>query len=71
MYLIAVGGSAYLVAKAVKEAKVVAFADLGMEAIYEFNVEDMPVTVAVDSSGDSVHKSAPVIWAEKIATQQF
>lgn len=71
VYLIAVGGSAYLVAKAVKEAKVVAFADLGMEAIYEFNVEDMPVTVAVDSSGDSVHKSAPVIWAEKIATQQF
>lgn len=71
VYLIAVGGSAYLVAKAVKEAKIVAFADLGMEAIYEFNVEDMPVTVAVDSSGDSVHKSAPVIWAEKIATQQF
>lgn len=56
VYLLAVGGAAYLVSKAVKAAKVVAFADLGMEAIYEFDVEDMPVTVAVDSTGDSVHK---------------
>lgn len=71
VYLIAVGGAAYLVSKAVKVAKVVAFADLGMEAIYEFDVEDMPVTVAVDSSGCSVHKCAPVIWAEKIAKNQF
>lgn len=71
VYLIAVGGSAYLVAKAVKEAKVLAFPELGMEAIYEFTIEDMPVTVAVDSTGDSVHKSAPVIWAEKIANKQF
>lgn len=70
VYLIAVGGSAYLVSKAVKNAKVIAFEDLGMEAIYEFDVEDMPVTVAVDSDGDSVHKSAPIIWAEKIAAQQ-
>lgn len=67
VYLIAVGGAAYLVSKAIKAAKVVAFADLGMEAIYEFEVEDMPVTVAVDSSGDSVHNSAPTIWAKKIA----
>jgi fumarate hydratase class I len=54
-YLMAVGGAAYLVAKAIKSAKVVGFADLGMEAIYEFDVQDMPVTVAVDSSGTSVH----------------
>jgi fumarate hydratase class I len=57
-YLMAVGGAAYLVAKAIKSAKVVGFADLGMEAIYEFDVENMPVTVAVDSSGTSVHKPA-------------
>ncbi|TXI93909.1 MAG: fumarate hydratase [Neisseriales bacterium] len=67
VYLIAVGGAAYLVSKAIKSAKVVAFPDLGMEAVYEFEVEDMPVTVAVDSSGDSVHQSAPKIWAQKIA----
>jgi fumarate hydratase class I len=54
-YLMAVGGAAYLVAKAIKSARVVGFADLGMEAIYEFEVKDMPVTVAVDSSGTSVH----------------
>ena len=63
VYLIAVGGAAYLVSKAVKSAKVVAFADLGMEAIYEFEVKDMPVTIAVDSSGNSIHRSAPQIWA--------
>ncbi|MDO4427840.1 MAG: fumarate hydratase [Moraxella sp.] len=66
VYLMAVGGSAYLVSKAIKEAKVVAFADLGMEAIYEFTVKDMPVTVAVDSNGVSVHATAPKIWQAKI-----
>ena len=69
VYLIAVGGAAYLVSKAIKAAKVVAFADLGMEAVYEFDVEDMPVTVAVDSEGNSVHQSAPLIWAQKIAAK--
>ena len=62
VYLIAVGGAAYLVSKAIKASRVVAFADLGMEAIYEFDVEDMPVTVAVDSQGHSVHKSGPAEW---------
>ena len=66
VYLMAVGGSAYLVSKAIKEAKVVAFEDLGMEAIYEFKVTDMPVTVAVDSSGKSVHAIAPKQWQAKI-----
>jgi fumarate hydratase class I len=65
-YLIAVGGAAYLVSKAIKAAKVVAFADLGMEAIYEFEVEDMPVTVAVDTHGESVHISGPLEWRAKI-----
>ncbi len=67
VYLMAVGGAAYLVSKAVRQARVVAFADLGMEAIYEFMVEDMPVTVAVDAQGVSVHHTAPLIWREKIA----
>ncbi|MFN0186237.1 MAG: fumarate hydratase [Aquabacterium sp.] len=66
-YLMAVGGAAYLVAKAIKGAKVVGFADLGMEAIYEFDVRDMPVTVAVDSSGTSVHETGPKEWAGRIA----
>ena len=66
-YLMAVGGAAYLVSKAIKGAKVVGFADLGMEAIYEFDVVDMPVTVAVDSTGTSVHITGPAIWQEKIA----
>ncbi len=66
VYLMAVGGSAYLVSKAIKQAKVVAFPELGMEAIYEFEVKDMPVTVAVDSSGSSVHATAPKIWQAKI-----
>ena len=66
VYLMAVGGSAYLVAKAIKQAKVVAFADLGMEAIYEFEVKDMPVTVAVDAAGQSVHAVAPKQWQAKI-----
>jgi fumarate hydratase class I len=65
-YLIAVGGAAYLVAKAIRKARVVAFEDLGMEAIYEFEVKDMPVTVAVDSTGESVHETGPRIWADKI-----
>lgn len=66
VYLMAVGGAAYLVSKAIKKAKVVAFEDLGMEAIYEFEVEDMPVTVAVDSSGDNAHVTGPAIWKAKI-----
>src|SRR5438093_6992794 len=66
-YLMAVGGAAYLVAKAIKGAKVVGFADLGMEAIYEFEVNDFPVTVAVDSTGANVHQLAPLVWKEKIA----
>ncbi|MGH1486274.1 MAG: fumarate hydratase [Cellvibrionaceae bacterium] len=66
VYLMAVGGSAYLVSKAIVGAKVVAFEDLGMEAIYEFEVKDMPVTVAVDSNGESVHQTGPQIWKEKI-----
>jgi fumarate hydratase class I len=65
-YLMAVGGAAYLVAKAIKSAKVLGFADLGMEAIYEFDVQDMPVTVAVDAGGTSVHNTAPREWQEKI-----
>jgi fumarate hydratase class I len=66
VYCIAVGGAAYLVSKAIRSAKVLAFAELGMEAIYEFDVKDMPVTVAVDSSGNSVHKSGPAEWRAKI-----
>ncbi|HET9642543.1 MAG TPA: fumarate hydratase [Burkholderiaceae bacterium] len=66
-YLMAVGGAAYLVAKAIKAAKVVGFADLGMEAIYEFEVKDMPVTVAVDAQGTSVHQTGPAHWKAKIA----
>jgi len=65
-YLMAVGGAAYLVSKAIKGAKVLGFADLGMEAIYEFDVQDMPVTVAVDSSGTSVHQTGPKEWQAKI-----
>ncbi|KAF1713311.1 fumarate hydratase [Pseudoxanthomonas sangjuensis] len=66
VYLMAVGGSAYLVSKAIKAARVVGFADLGMEAIYEFEVKDMPVTVAVDSSGESVHQTGPREWQARI-----
>jgi fumarate hydratase class I len=65
-YLMAVGGAAYLVAKAIKGAQVVGFADLGMEAIYEFDVKDMPVTVAVDSQGTSVHETGPREWQGRI-----
>jgi fumarate hydratase class I len=70
-YLMAVGGAAYLVSKAIKTAKVVGFADLGMEAIYEFDVVDMPVTVAVDSGGTSAHITGPAEWEKKIASGQF
>ena len=66
VYLMAVGGAAYLVSKAIRAARVVAFADLGMEAIYEFDVLDMPVTVAVDASGESVHETGPKKWANRI-----
>ena len=67
VYLMAVGGAAYLVAQAIKKSKVLAFAELGMEAIYEFEVKDMPVTVAVDTNGESVHITGPAIWQQKIA----
>ena len=66
VYLMAVGGAAYLVSKAIKAARVLAFEDLGMEAIYEFEVKDMPVTVAVDSKGSSVHKTGPKEWQARI-----
>jgi len=66
VYLMAVGGAAYLVAKAIRKSRVVAFKELGMEAIYEFEVENMPVTVAVDSAGNNVHESGPKEWKEKI-----
>ncbi len=66
VYLMAVGGAAYLVSKAIKAARVLAFEDLGMEAIYEFTVQDMPVTVAVDSTGESVHRTGPRQWQAKI-----
>jgi fumarate hydratase class I len=66
VYLIAVGGAAYLISKAIRAARLVAFPDLGMEAIYEFEVKDMPVTVAVDSTGSSVHETGPAEWRIKI-----
>jgi fumarate hydratase, class I len=66
-YLMAVGGAAYLVSKAIRHSRVVGFADLGMEAIYEFDVADMPVTVAVDATGQSVHETGPREWRQRIA----
>lgn len=69
VYLMAVGGAAYLVSKAITQSKVVAFEDLGMEAIYAFTVQDMPVSVAVDSRGESVHITGPKIWQQKIEEQ--
>ena len=69
VYLMAVGGAAYLVSKAIRKARIVAFEDLGMEAIHEFEVEDMPVTVAVDVGGNSVHRSGPAFWQQRIAEQ--
>jgi len=70
-YLMATGGAAYLVARAIKESKVVAFEDLGMEAIYEFTVKDMPATVAVDAEGNNVHTLAPLHWKRKIAEESL
>jgi fumarate hydratase class I len=66
VYLMAVGGAAYLVSKAIRKARVVGFPELGMEAIYEFEVQDMPVSVAVDVNGESVHETAPRVWQAKI-----
>ena len=71
VYLTAVGGAAYLVSKAIKSSKVLAFEDLGMEAIYEFEVQDMPVTVAVDSAGVSVHQAGPALWRGKISQERI
>jgi fumarate hydratase, class I len=68
-YMMAVGGAAYLVSRAIKGAKVLAFEDLGMEAIYEFEVQDFPVTVAVDAKGENVHVTAPALWQKKIAAE--
>jgi fumarate hydratase class I len=70
-YLMAVGGAAYLVSKAIKHARVLGFADLGMEAIYEFDVVDMPVTVAVDAGGTSAHITGPAEWSKRIANGEF
>ena len=70
-YLIAVGGAAYLVSKAIREARVLAFDDLSMEAVHEFVVEDMPVTVAVDARGESVHETGPREWEQKIRVQKI
>jgi len=69
VYLMAVGGAAYLVSRAIVDARVVAFEELGMEAIYEFEVKDMPVTVAVDSAGTSVHVTGPEEWKRRIETR--
>jgi fumarate hydratase class I len=66
VYLIATGGAAYLVSKSIRSARVVAFAELGMEAVYEFEVEDMPVTVAVDTEGNSIHQRGPEEWRMRI-----
>ncbi|HCB76854.1 MAG TPA: fumarate hydratase, partial [Sphingomonas bacterium] len=70
-YLMAVGGAAYLVARAIKGSTVVGFEDLGMEAIYEFEVKDFPVTVAVDAEGNNVHQLAPLVWRDKIAKERL
>lgn len=69
VYLMAVGGAAYLVSRAIVDSRTVAFPELGMEAIYEFEVKDMPVTVAVDVNGESVHQTGPAEWKERIAEQ--
>ena len=71
VYLMAVGGAAYLVSKAIKKSRVIAFEDLGMEAIYEFDVVNMPVTVAVSANGDAVHKTGPALWKETIGKQKI
>jgi len=69
VYLMAVGGAAYLVSKAIKKSRVLAFKELGMEAVYEFEVVDMPVTVAVSADGESVHQTGPALWKKTIALQ--
>ena len=69
VYLMAVGGAAYLVSKAIRKARIVAFEDLGMEAIHEFVVDEMPVTVAVDVKGTSIHQTGPALWKQKIAEE--
>ena len=66
VYLIAIGGAAYLVSKAIRSSRLLAFGDLGMEAIYEFEVKDMPVTVAVDCNGESIHNTGPAEWRARI-----
>jgi fumarate hydratase class I len=66
-YLIAVGGAAFLVSNAIRASRVVAFAELGMEAVYEFDVRDMPVTVAVSADGEAVHETGPKAWSGKFA----
>jgi fumarate hydratase class I len=68
VYLIAVGGAAYLVSKAIRSSRIVAFPDLGMEAIYEFEVENMPVVVAVDTEGNAIHRTGPAEWRQRIAS---
>ena len=70
VYLIAVGGAAYLVSQAIKASRVVGFPELGMEAIYEFELEDMPVTVAVGHRGVSIHQTGPALWAQKISAME-
>ena len=70
VYLIAVGGAAYLVSQAITAARLVAFPELGMEAVYEFTVKDMPVTVAVDVNGNTVHRSGPEKWRRIILQRQ-
>ena len=71
VYLMAVGGAAYLVSKAITHSKIVAFEDLGMEAIHEFGVKDMPVTVAVDVNGNSVHQTGPAEWQQIIINRKI
>ena len=70
VYLIAVGGAAYLVSQAIKSSRVVGFPELGMESIYEFELEDMPVTVAVDHRGVSIHQAGPQLWAQKMSQME-
>ncbi|MBT8064068.1 MAG: fumarate hydratase C-terminal domain-containing protein, partial [Gammaproteobacteria bacterium] len=71
VYLMAVGGAAYLVSQAIKSSRVLGFPELGMEAIYEFEVRDMPVTVAVDVNGESVHRTGPEVWRARIENGEF
>ncbi|TIU87202.1 MAG: fumarate hydratase, partial [Mesorhizobium sp.] len=70
-YMVAVGGAAYLISKSIKSARLVAFKDLGMEAIYEFEVQDMPVIMAVDAAGSSIHSSGPAEWRKRMAADSI